>query len=80
MNRTTINVRAEWDDDAQVWFASSDDVHGLAVEAETLELLKPKVYGALQDLIELNGLTFDEDEIPVHFMAEQMLRMPNPVR
>jgi predicted RNase H-like HicB family nuclease len=32
-------VHAEWDDKAQVWTASSDDVPGLATEADTTESL-----------------------------------------
>jgi hypothetical protein len=27
-----IHVRAEWDDDAKVWVASSTDIEGLATE------------------------------------------------
>jgi hypothetical protein len=30
-------IRAEWDESAKVWVASSDDVPGLATEEETLE-------------------------------------------
>ena len=30
-------IRAEWDEEAQVWVASSDDVPGLATEEKTLE-------------------------------------------
>lgn len=74
----TIIVRAEWDDEAGVWVASSDDVHGLSVESDTIESLQEKVIGALQDLIELNGLEYDLPEIPVHFMAQHLSRMPNP--
>ncbi len=30
-------VHAEWDEEAQVWVASSDDVPGLATEGSTIE-------------------------------------------
>jgi predicted RNase H-like HicB family nuclease len=33
-------VRAEWDTDAAVWVATSDDVPGLVTEAVTLEALE----------------------------------------
>jgi hypothetical protein len=36
-------IRAEWDEEAGVWVATSDDVPGLATEAETLELLSTKL-------------------------------------
>lgn len=74
----SIIVRANWDDEAEVWVASSKDIDGLSVEAPTLEALEPKVLAALSDLIELNGIESDLPEIPVHIMAEQLLRIPNP--
>ena len=36
-------IRAEWDEKALVWVASSDDVPGLATEEETLEGLIKKL-------------------------------------
>lgn len=80
MKHATIVVRADWDDEADVWVASSTDVAGLAVEAATLEALNEKVMSALCDLIELNGDGWDGPEIPVHIMAEQVSRIPNPCR
>lgn len=80
MKHATIIVRADWDEEAGVWVASSDDVAGLALEAPTLEELRDKVLPALCDLIELNGDGWDEAEIPVHIMAEQLSRIPNPCR
>lgn len=74
----SIIVRAIWDDEAEVWVASSKDIDGLSVEAPTLEGLEPKVVAALSDLIELNGIDSDLAEIPVHIMAEQLVRIPNP--
>lgn len=43
MSRQFIMVRAEWDSDANVWSATSDDVAGLATEADTLEGLSDKL-------------------------------------
>ena len=78
-----ILVRADWDDDAQVWVASSEDIDGLSVEADTLEALKEKVTGAICDLVELNGFSqgnSDAPDIPIHIMSEQLARIPNPCR
>ncbi|MCK7514183.1 MAG: DUF1902 domain-containing protein [Desulfobacterales bacterium] len=36
-------VRAEWDAEAGVWVATSDDVPGLATESETIEALIEKL-------------------------------------
>jgi hypothetical protein len=78
MKHVSIIVRAEWDEEAAVWVASSNDIEGLAVEADTLEALEPKVVAAITDLLELNGFTSNLPEIPIHIMAEQLVRIPNP--
>lgn len=78
MKQLSIFVRAEWDEAAGVWVATSNDIAGLAVEAPTVEQLTQKVTDAISDLIELNGVDSDLAEIPVHIMAEQLSRVPNP--
>ncbi len=78
MNRRSIIVRATWDDDAGVWVAESSDIPGLVTEASTLEDLRGKVLAMIPELMELNGVTSDLHEIPVHILAEQMARVPNP--
>ena len=78
MKHMIIIVRAEWDDEAKVWVATSDDI-GLATEAETLEALRPKVIDMVTDLLALEGEVFsDLPEIPVQIMAQQLARIPNP--
>lgn len=75
--RSIIVVRADWDDEAGVWIASSSDIDGLAVEAPTVDLLYDKVSGALLDLLELNGDGFDrEHDIPFHMVAAKTGRVP----
>jgi predicted RNase H-like HicB family nuclease len=66
-----IEVRAEWDSEAQVWVASSDDVPGLITEAETLELLKAKLYVMIPELLEANGVLAEDKlrEIPLSLTA-----------
>lgn len=78
MNRIAIIVKATWDDEAGVWVAETDDIDGLATEAETLEALTKKVLAMIPELMELNGLKSDLPEIPVHIMAEQSTRVANP--
>ena len=50
------HVTAEWDDEAHVWVASSDDVPGLATGAETLEGLIEKLKIVIPELLVENGL------------------------
>lgn len=53
---STYHVRAEWDQDAGVWVAASDDVPGLSTEAGTIEALTERLRLIIPDLLEANGL------------------------
>ncbi|WP_377294147.1 DUF1902 domain-containing protein [Rhizobium sp. SG2393] len=75
---TTMVVTATWDEEASVWFATSEDIDGLAVEADTLEKLERKIADAVSDLLELNGKGPDLPEIPVRVRTEHVLKIPNP--
>jgi predicted RNase H-like HicB family nuclease len=47
-------VRADWDPEAEVWVAVSDEVPGLATEAATLEALTEKLRTLIPELLEAN--------------------------
>lgn len=49
-------VRAEWDNEAAVWVATSDDVPGLATESATLEALVEKLKEMIPELLSENGV------------------------
>jgi Domain of unknown function (DUF1902) len=78
MKHSTIIVRADWDDEAKVWVATSTDIDGLATEADTLEALRGKVLAMVAELLELNGEHSDLPGIPVHIVAQQTARVANP--
>lgn len=63
-------VRAEWDDEAAVWVATSDDVPGLATEADTLEALSAKLEVLVPELLNANGYQ-DEAEVPFELLARK---------
>ena len=48
----TIVVRAEWDDDAKVWVATSSDLPGLVTEADTLPALQARLENIISDLLQ----------------------------
>jgi hypothetical protein len=48
-------VTANWDSEAGVWVAESDDVPGLVAEAESLNVLMEKIGALVPELLELNG-------------------------
>lgn len=74
----SIVVKAEWDPDAAVWVATSEDVPGLVAEASSMEKLRPKVLAMIEDLIEISRLDFKPGEIPVHIVAHSTDRLENP--
>jgi predicted RNase H-like HicB family nuclease len=49
-------VKAEWDEEARVWIASSEDVPGLVTGADTFEELAEKLRGLLPEMLEANGV------------------------
>jgi len=51
MSRHAV-VRCAWDSDAAVRYAPDSDVPGLATEAASLEALRQKLPGMIQDLLE----------------------------
>ena len=62
MNQTTCRVGAFWDVEAQVWTATSEDVPGLATEADSLEALIQKLRSLVPELLRLNQI-IPNDEI-----------------
>jgi predicted RNase H-like HicB family nuclease len=69
------NVKAEWDGEARVWVASSDDVPGLATGADTLEELIEKLKVVIPELLEENGLlATDADNVSFAVLAERVER------
>ena len=55
MEPTVLRVQADWDPEAEVWVATSDDVPGLATEAESIEALTEKLRTVIPELVEANG-------------------------
>ena len=56
-----IVVQGFWDDEAGVWVASSDDVPGLATEAENMNVLVEKLKVMIPELLDANGYPDGED-------------------
>lgn len=72
MRSRVVHVKAIWDKDARVWVAVSEDVPGLATEAETIEQLIEKLQVMIPELLEANGLLDNnEGEISFHLLSER---------
>ena len=50
-----IKISADWDSEARVWVATSEDVPGLVTEAATPEELKEKLEVLIPELLEANA-------------------------
>ncbi|TWI72361.1 uncharacterized protein DUF1902 [Desulfobotulus alkaliphilus] len=70
MHQKPYFIRAEWDDEARVWVASSDDIPGLATEEENLESLIHKLKTIIPELLEANGM-IPETEIPFEIFSRR---------
>ena len=49
-------IRAQWDSEAGVWVAESEDVPGLVAEAASPNVLIQKLRTLIPELLELNGV------------------------
>ena len=52
-----LSVQAQWDAEAGVWVASSDDVPGLVAEAASLDELFRELQSLVPELLALNGMS-----------------------
>jgi len=50
-----LQIQFLWDSDARVWVATSDDIAGLATEADSLSNLMAKLQLLVPELLTLNG-------------------------
>lgn len=55
------NIQLVWDDEAEVWMATSDDIPGLILEDDSADKLIQRVILAAPEIIELNGVEKRQD-------------------
>lgn len=59
---TLWTIRAQYDDEAHVWYSVEGDIPGLNVDAGTIEQLVDKAAAQLPDLLEIHAADFvDKD-------------------
>jgi hypothetical protein len=66
-----ITIQAQWDTEAGVWLATSEDVPGLVVEADTWPAMISEVQLVLPDLLDASGQR--GDKLSLTFKAEEHL-------
>ena len=65
-----LTVHAVWDDEARVWVATSDDVPGLATEADDMETLVEKLQTMIPELLDANGVAH-EAAVPFEIVGQR---------
>jgi hypothetical protein len=55
----SITVKAAWDPEAKVWYTAYISLPGLNLEAETIDELRDKLPGAIEDLLEGKEVPFE---------------------
>ena len=73
MNQVIV-VKAAFDAEAGVWIVESSDIHGLRIEAATLEGLIERIPGAVQDLLE-GDIAGPPRDTPIEVIAHASTRV-----
>jgi Domain of unknown function (DUF1902) len=72
-------VVADWDSEAHVWVATSEDVPGLATEADSEEHLVNKLKVMVPELLEVNGHLLEGaecgSEFVIHYNKDERVQM-----
>jgi predicted RNase H-like HicB family nuclease len=66
-----VIVQAAWDPEARVWYTEHSTLPGLNLEAETIDALRDKLPGAIEDLLEGTG----EQEVPFELVASGRVKI-----
>lgn len=64
-------IRVLWDSDSSVWIATSDDVPGLVVEAQSFDDVVKEVRLLAPELFDLNGISTGK-VLDLHFLADRL--------
>ena len=81
MPKSRFSVEVNWDAEAEMWVADSDDIPGLAAEAPDDKSLWEKLEGLIPELLELNDVKVEpnhEIEIMLNFHPrKERIQLPN---
>ena len=66
-------VKFTWDNEAQVWIATSDDIPGLVLESGSFDALNEKVRYAVPELLELINLSKAKNLFFISLSRESLL-------
>jgi predicted RNase H-like HicB family nuclease len=72
MMTKTYLIWTEWDPQALVWVASSDDVPGLATEADTFDALNDKLTSLVPELLAENDPESIKEGVVLEVLARRV--------
>ncbi len=67
MSAAVFQINAFWDGDSAVWVATSENVPGLATEAESFDELQRKLRNMVPELLILNQVIAEDYKGPISF-------------
>lgn len=67
-----LEIHAEWIADPGIWVATSEDVPGLCVQADSFDEMVDIVTTLVPELLELNHVVVHQPTIPLHITAEKI--------
>ena len=68
----SFHIKAEWDKDARVWWARSDDIPGLVAEADTHDGLVSELRHLVPELLAMNLPAVDVKSATFTLVSEQV--------
>ena len=75
-----FNVQVTWDAEAKMWVADSDDIPGLAAEAQDERSLRKKLTSLIPELLSLNNVRLRPNktiEVVLKFHREERIKLTN---
>jgi len=69
----TRRILVDYDNDARVWWAESNDLPGLASEASTLDALFDRVAAVVPELLSASGGTIDQ-KVCLEFLVTRQIQ------
>lgn len=66
-------INFTWDDEVDVWIATSDDIPGLVLESDSFDTLLERTRLAVPELLELNSP--ESRQLSLTFISERHERM-----
>jgi hypothetical protein len=69
----TYRITFTWDDEAEVWIATSDDIHGLILEHSSFDRLVEKVRLAVPELMEMEKIPYKTISLDYSVSRKEMV-------